>query len=320
MQSKRYQIFLSSTFADLVDERRKVMQSLLEMDCIPSGMEFFPASNDETFEFIKTVIDESDYYIIIVSARYGSVADDGLSYTEKEYDYAVSSGIPVLGFIRNDISDISLSKTDRDEVLSNKLQAFRSKILSSGRLCKLWSNPDELAGQVISTLNQAIRRHPRPGWIRGDKAASAELLASIHELRTENDLLKSNTISNPPILSIENLAGLDDTITIDVLAKYEGSSRTVKTKISIKFRDLLGAIGHRYRTPHTINSNNDLKSFINQFMDTEYVEFDYIWVRKIITQLEIIGVLRPSAEEGSLTYVLTDQGLAAYLEAIALTK
>ena len=31
--------------------------------------------------------------------RYGSTAEDGISYTEKEYDYAVDQGVPVLGFV-----------------------------------------------------------------------------------------------------------------------------------------------------------------------------------------------------------------------------
>jgi len=44
---KRYQIFVSSTFADLKDERQQVIQALMEMDCIPSGMELFPAQDDE---------------------------------------------------------------------------------------------------------------------------------------------------------------------------------------------------------------------------------------------------------------------------------
>ena len=39
---KREQVFVSSTFKDLVDERAAVIQTLLEADCIPSGMEMFP--------------------------------------------------------------------------------------------------------------------------------------------------------------------------------------------------------------------------------------------------------------------------------------
>lgn len=50
---KRYQVFVSSTFADLKDERSNVIQTLMEMDCIPAGMELFPALDEEQFEFIK---------------------------------------------------------------------------------------------------------------------------------------------------------------------------------------------------------------------------------------------------------------------------
>jgi hypothetical protein len=39
---KRYQVFVSSTYEGLHEERREVMQSLLALDCIPTGMELFP--------------------------------------------------------------------------------------------------------------------------------------------------------------------------------------------------------------------------------------------------------------------------------------
>lgn len=42
---KKYQVFVSSTRDDLVDERKSVSQALLESNCIPAGMELFPASN-----------------------------------------------------------------------------------------------------------------------------------------------------------------------------------------------------------------------------------------------------------------------------------
>jgi hypothetical protein len=48
---KRYQVFVSSTFADLKKERSNVMQTIMEMDCIPAGMELFPATDEEQFEF-----------------------------------------------------------------------------------------------------------------------------------------------------------------------------------------------------------------------------------------------------------------------------
>ena len=53
---KRYQVFVSSTYADLKDERRAIIQTLIEMDCIPAGMELFPAADEERFQFIKSII------------------------------------------------------------------------------------------------------------------------------------------------------------------------------------------------------------------------------------------------------------------------
>ncbi|WKK71475.1 DUF4062 domain-containing protein [Rathayibacter oskolensis] len=82
-------MFISSTFTDLIEERRAVTEGLLKIDCLPAGMELFPASDDDQWTLIKGMIDQCDYYLIVSAGRYGSTDDDGVSYTEKEYDYAV---------------------------------------------------------------------------------------------------------------------------------------------------------------------------------------------------------------------------------------
>lgn len=97
--SSKYQIFVSSTYADLKDQRDLVIKAILEMGHIPVGMEMFSAADEEQWNIIKRQIEQSDYYVVIVANRYGSVTEEGISYTEKEYDFAVSSGIPTLGFI-----------------------------------------------------------------------------------------------------------------------------------------------------------------------------------------------------------------------------
>jgi hypothetical protein len=45
--------FDRSTNADPKDERRAVIQMVIQLDCIPAGMELFPASDDEQLAFIK---------------------------------------------------------------------------------------------------------------------------------------------------------------------------------------------------------------------------------------------------------------------------
>ncbi len=91
---KRYQIFISSTFRDLVAERQAVLKAILELDHMPAGMELFPAGDDSAWQLITDVIDASDYYVVIVGGRYGSLDAAGIGFTEKEYDYAFSAKKP----------------------------------------------------------------------------------------------------------------------------------------------------------------------------------------------------------------------------------
>ena len=114
---KRYQVFVSSTYADLKQERQKVIQALMEMDCIPSGMEPFPATDEEQWEFIKRIIDDCNYYLLIVGGRYGSTTPEGISYTEKEYHYAIDKEIKVIALLHGNPDEIPSSKTELDPEL-----------------------------------------------------------------------------------------------------------------------------------------------------------------------------------------------------------
>jgi Domain of unknown function (DUF4062) len=51
--NKKYQVFISSTFSDLIEERQDTIRSVLDLGHIPSGMEVFPAADVEQFEYIK---------------------------------------------------------------------------------------------------------------------------------------------------------------------------------------------------------------------------------------------------------------------------
>lgn len=186
---KRYQIFISSTFADLEEERKGVMEAIISLNCFPAGMEMFPATDTEQFEYIKTIIDESDYYVLIIAGRYGSVAEDGVSYTEKEFDYAKEKGVPILTFIKKNIEIIPASKTDQDNKKKKKLLAFREKAMN-GRMVKFWDNASELKYNLQTSLSQEFRRNPRIGWIRGNTSADLSLYNTIENMREENKILQ----------------------------------------------------------------------------------------------------------------------------------
>ncbi|QLQ19617.1 MAG: DUF4062 domain-containing protein [Exiguobacterium profundum] len=65
--NKKFQVFISSTYEDLIEERKSVEETIIRSGDIPVGMEAFPAADDEQFEFIKTIIDACDYYVLIIA-------------------------------------------------------------------------------------------------------------------------------------------------------------------------------------------------------------------------------------------------------------
>jgi Domain of unknown function (DUF4062) len=166
---KRYQVFVSSTYEDLIEERSEVMQALLELNCMPAGMELFPAANEEQWNWITKVIDESDYYIVVIGGRYGTVHEKtGLSYTEMEYRYALDAGKPVIAFLHEDPSNLAARRCENNEEKRDKLSDFRTFVQK--RLCKHWSNAHDLGAKVSRSLTQLIRHQPAVGWVRGNLA------------------------------------------------------------------------------------------------------------------------------------------------------
>ncbi|WP_238271800.1 DUF4062 domain-containing protein [Methylobacterium cerastii] len=81
---KKYQIFISSTYLDLIDVRREIAKAVLRQTEIPAAMEDFGSVDRAALEYIKAVIDQCDYYVLIIAGRYGSIDESGLSYTEQE--------------------------------------------------------------------------------------------------------------------------------------------------------------------------------------------------------------------------------------------
>lgn len=112
---RKYQIFIISTYTNLIDERKLIIDALLKMDFIPAGMEIFVASDTEQYNVITKVIDLCDYYLLIIGKRYGTINEDTqFSYTEMEYNYALSKGIPILVFALAENSSISQEIIETD--------------------------------------------------------------------------------------------------------------------------------------------------------------------------------------------------------------
>lgn len=250
---KRYQVFVSSTYSDLRDERQAVMQALMEMDCIPSGMELFPAVDEQQWAFIRRVIDDCDYYLLIIGGRYGSLTSEGISYTEKEYDYAAALGLPIVAFLHGAPQQLTVEKSDLDHELRAKLEIFRCKV-SEGRLVKFWTDAAQLPGLVALSLQKTIKAQPRVGWVRANALATADALGELNELRKRNESLMTEVTTlrarQVPQPMLPDLAPLDAPLVTH--GTYHGKTVREKWQVKSTWRQVFALVA-----PYLLQHPND---------------------------------------------------------------
>ncbi|CAI2290866.1 DUF4062 domain-containing protein [Vibrio parahaemolyticus] len=312
--NKRYQVFVSSTFADLKEERKLVIQTLMEMDCIPAGMELFPAIDEEQWQFIKSIIDDCDYYLIIVGGRYGSIAPDGISYTEKEYDYAIEKGMKVIALVHENPDSIPAGNTDQNDTAREKLSEFIEKKLKKGRLVKFWSSDKDLPGLVAVNLAKTIKVYPAVGWVRSGSAASPELLSELNALRKENDILKSTAHHyESSEFNVPNLASLDDEFSFQVsIAGGESDS------LSLSWSEVFAALSKKLLSSADESlALDELNAVIKRKMNL--TNDDFYFDESILEVIKIQFIAHNLFDEDGGWY-LTSKGKKMMIELNAIRK
>lgn len=290
---KKYQIFVSSTFRDLVDERQDTIRHILDLSHIPAGMELFPAADIDQFVYIKKIIDECDYYILIVGGRYGSIDADGISFTEKEYDYAVETGKVVLAFVHREPAAIPLGKSDIDVAMSRSLGAFKEKVMS-GRLVQMWSSREELGMVVVKALVRAFNDAPQVGWIRASAASTEEALQQANSALRENAELKSRIASMSTAIQIklDDIAGLDDKTKIRCEAHYGRVS--FNKEFFLSWREIVVGMGAVLDKPRISNWSVEQAirfALIRRGENVSRVQLNDVDRRRVAVQLEALGMI-----------------------------
>lgn len=197
---KRLQVFVSSTFTDLVKERQAAVEAILTAGHIPAGMELFTAGDESQMDVIKQWIDESDIYLLILGGRYGSIEPTtGKSYTHLEYEYALAQNKPLFACIINDEALETKVRNIGSEVLEknnpNKLTGFKELVLT--KMVKFWEDPKDIKIAVGETLAYLARKEELGGWVRSDSEADMPaLLDEITRLSKENSILRAGLQKN----------------------------------------------------------------------------------------------------------------------------
>jgi len=325
----KYQVFVSSTYSDLIEERQEVMQALLELDCIPVGMELFPAADDDQWTLIKGLIKDCDYYVLIIGGRYGSLATSGKSYTQMEYEYAVSEGIPVISFINADLGKISSEKSESTDIGKEKLKEFMD--LAKNKMCRFWNSPAELGSQVSRSLVKLIKAKPRIGWIKANLTTSEDANREISILRKENDELKSRlekARTSAPTGS-ENLKQGDDKFELNFRYYY---SKNHNDNIEITWNNIFYLIAPLMVDEATEEDlHNELRDYLREIIDEKRkirpsnIDVNNVDFQTIKVQLIALGLIfksdkKRSIKDSGVYWSLTPYGENVMMQLRALKK
>jgi len=323
----KYQVFVSSTFKDLVEERKEVIQALLELDCIPVGMELFPATDSDQWTLIKELIDNCDYYILIVGGRYGSLSKDGLSYTQMEYEYALQKEIPIISFLHNTPEELPVSKTDNNQEKNVKLESFRK--LAQQKMCKFWSSPQELGSVVSRSLVKLIKTKPRTGWVRADQLSSEQANLQILKLTQELAEYKDKAKTEKNII-LDDLSQGDDEVELQYSYTPPKETRPKIGLIMVTWNNLFSKtctilIDESKEDDYKTHVTNYLRHLLRKDRLVDYIVKDYFL--SILIQFKALGLIEKSIKTRSLkdnnTYwKLTERGdsLLTQLRAIKKTN
>jgi hypothetical protein len=300
--STKYQIFISSTFDDLKDERAQVIKAVLEMGHIPVGMEMFSAADEEQWKLIARQIDETDYYVVIVGHRYGSITD-GMSYTEKEFAYALSKGIPIYGFIVHDDVQPLAKNVDVDAKKKIGLSKFKNKVKQ--RPVSFWRSADDLHGKVSIALMKAFNTTPRTGWTRAVPVAGPEVSQELSRLSKENADLRSqlasateqkaNDLRAQRLSSIETLKAIPRTLQL-----RERGTSTWDIKVPTTLYRIFNTLGPELIVEKSVVEAAAYIALMNRPKDktlSEKSPYATNYMKSLFADLHSIGLVEPSKKK-----------------------
>jgi len=208
-----------------------VISALLQIDCFPAGMELFPAADDDSLTLIKSVINDSDYYLVILAGRYGSVhGPSGKSYTHLEYEYAVDSGKPTIALLHSNPGSLAADRTERTEETRKLFEAFSAELKKKN--CRYWTDRAELTAAVFTGVQHLKKTRPALGWTQNttlsDEGLKDELLRVRREMEMQGLELAEAKARNAPT-GVDGLEqGSDQTSIVIEFAEHPPSTFTVE--------------------------------------------------------------------------------------------
>lgn len=189
-------------------------------------MEQFGARTEGPLETCLAEVEQSDVYVGIIAYRFGSIdPHTGKSFTQAEYEHAVSLGKDVLIYIADDTRPIMPAiHIDADGRSRQRLKAFKAK-LREKHTVDTFSTPDDLAEK----LQRDFQRHfvGKPSSPGPEDETEAEYEKAVHSLRQFR-------------LTPKPLSGREIRVTIAFSGEIYAASRTLCESFNLDYGSTIG--------------------------------------------------------------------------------
>lgn len=312
---KKLQVFVSSTFTDLKEERQAAVSAILTLGHIPAGMELFTANDKSQWETIERWINESDVYILILGGRYGSIDEaSGLSYTEKEFNYAIKAKKPLFSIVINEQALDDKIKKYGSEVaeLENhkEWKTFRAKVLK--KVVLHYDDIKDIKLAIMASLPPIESRENVSGWISGSEVPDTKsLITEISTLIVENEKLKRE---NSRLLATKGKE-------VANANEFEDISKTL-SKIIITIPDSITEDGDKQNSLLNLFSVSWQMLIEGVTNKVNIPESEYFFFLHACPQLQIYGIVInekvQKAEWSRYTLTPKGQSFVAYLNELRL--
>lgn len=276
-------VFISSTYYDLIDYRRRVWEALSELNLTIVGMEKFGARSTTPLQTCLEQVDKSDIFVGVIGYRYGSVEKTSKkSYTQLEYERAIEKGIETLIYFYSDNAYIKSSNIEQG-INARRLEKFKKTLRR--HTTDSFIDPDDLAYKIQARINELTTPINTP-IIR---PKTLECTVTRFKLFEENWVIFVGYLNNKPY---EIFAGPNSMEIFPVPASItkgliiKNRDEKGRTRYDFQYRD---KYGYKNTLGGLNNPNGQIKNYCSIIDKLLKEDYELPKLGEIINDLGLIG-------------------------------
>jgi len=247
MLDKRYQVFISTSGAEMQPERIILSQTLVGMGFFSWGLEQRTPLNTA---FARRQIDDCDYVVILLGSQYGEQSVSGVGYMHLEYIYAVTKQKPIIVFMHEDPASRDPSLHDTKPEFQEKFKEFRQLLQQEADQVFCYRTLRDLEMAVRLNMPQMLERYPVSGWVRPQNTQALhdeidQLKAKVAQLERDGGTREVDPFLSLPKVSMHEVFSFE----YRMHAYQDGNFKELKVQKRLTWAQLLAILGSTFINP-----------------------------------------------------------------------